>query len=379
MSGLLTDAPSHAALLAHASELQGVHLRDLLAADGRGSLVASLGHELTLDYSRQKVSAVVLDDLEKLYHERGVPASMAANQAGAEQNQSEGRSVLHTALRAARCDKILDMDGTDVVPEVYGVLDRIASFSAAVRSGEWSGATGEPLTNTVVIGIGGSYLGPEFVCEALRFDAPSAAAATGRTLRFLANVDPSDVWRATADLDPARTLVVIVSKTFTTAETMLNAKTLRSWLTEALGDGCVPKHMVAVSSALDLTEEFGVDSANVFGFWDWVGGRVSVSSAVGALPIALQYGYGAVSAFHDGLRRVDQHVLRAPFRENIPALLGMLSIWNISYRGIDVRAVLPYSQALARFPAHIQQLDMESNGKSVSAEGVALPYGCVWI
>ena len=233
--GLLTDAPSHAALATEASALGGTHLRELLQGDDRPLTAEFAG--VVLDYSRQKLTAETLALLEQLYAEQGVAASMAANQAGAMQNPTEERSVLHTALRASRSQTIPDKDGHDVVPDVYAVLDRIKSFSEEVRGGARLGSTGKPLTNTVVIGIGGSYLGPEFVCEALRYHAPSAAAShqAGRTLRFLANVDPTDVFRATADLDPEQTLVVVISKTFTTAETMLNASTVRKWLVDALG------------------------------------------------------------------------------------------------------------------------------------------------
>ena len=304
--GLLTDAPSHASLLAEADSLSGIHLRDLLQAPDR-PLTASFGG-VVLDYSRQKVTPATLQLLEKLYDEQGVAASMAASQIGAMNNPTEERSVLHTALRASRDQKIQDKDGHDVVPDVYAVLDRIKSFSEEIRGGVRLGSTGKVLTNVVVIGIGGSYLGPEFVCEALRFHEPSAEASwiAGRTLRFLANVDPTDVFRATADLDPEETLVVIISKTFTTAETMLNASTVKKWLVDSLGEDAVPLHMVACSSALDKTAAFGIADENVFGFWDWVGGRVSVSCSVGALPMALHFGYGAVEEFHTGLREVDE-------------------------------------------------------------------------
>jgi hypothetical protein len=230
--GLLTDAAAHEQLQFEAAGLEALHLSTLLADDARSAActASAFGGDVVLDYSRQKLSLGTLELLEQLYNQRGVGESLRACQAGGMQNLSEQRSVLHTALRAARSEEICDKDGVNVVPAVYGVLDRIASFSAAVRSGEWCGATGAPLTNVVVIGIGGSYLGPEFVCEALRYHAPSADAARGRTLRFLANVDPSDFHRATADLDPGCTLVVVVSKTFTTAETMLNALTVRRWL-----------------------------------------------------------------------------------------------------------------------------------------------------
>ena len=223
------------------------------------------------------------------------------------------------------------------------------------------------------IGIGGSYLGPEFVAEALRTEPDCAAAARGRRLRFLANVDPIDVSRALDGLDPATTLVIVVSKTFTTAETMLNARTVRAWLTNALGAAAVPKHMVAVSTNLAEVAAFGIDPANAFGFWDWVGGRYSVSSAVGALPLALHYGIAPFRRMLAGAHGVDEHFRTAPLAQNLPALLALLGVWNRSYLGYPARALLPYCQALHRFPAHIQQVDMESNGKRVGLDGAPLP------
>ena len=239
---------------------------------------------------------------------------------------------------------------------------------------QWKGSTGKPLTDVVSIGIGGSYLGPEFVHEAFRTDPDCARSAEGRRLRFLANVDPIDVARNLEGLNPETTLVVVVSKTFTTAETMLNAKTLRRWLVTALGPDCVAKHMVAVSTNLEAVEDFGIDPANAFGFWDWVGGRYSVSSAVGVVPLALQYGMDHVERFLAGAHAIDQHFLKTPIEQNIPAILGLFGVWNSSFLGRADRALLPYCQALLKLAPHIQQVDMESNGKRVTLDGTPLDF-----
>lgn len=255
-------------------------------------------------------------------------------------------------------------------------------FSEKVRSGEWRGASGKVLTDVVCVGIGGSYLGPEFVYEALRTDPSAMAAADGRNLRFLANVDPVDVTRALHGLNPETTLVVIVSKTFTTAETMLNARTVRRWLLDHLPSynasvreaDIVRQHIVAVSSAIGRATDFGIATENIFGFWDWVGGRYSVCSAVGVLPLSLQYGTAVVQDFLAGAHDMDRHFFESPLRSNLPVLLGLLGLWNSSFLGHGARAILPYAQALVRFAAHIQQVDMESNGKRVTVDGTILPF-----
>uniref|UniRef100_A0A0V0IIZ4 Glucose-6-phosphate isomerase n=1 Tax=Solanum chacoense TaxID=4108 RepID=A0A0V0IIZ4_SOLCH len=288
-------------------------------------------------------------------------------------NSTENRSVLHVALRAPR-DAVINSDGKNVVPEVWHVLDKIRDFSERVRSGAWVGATGKTLKDVVAVGIGGSFLGPLFVHTALQTEAEASECARGRQLRFLANVDPIDVARNITGLNPETTLVVVVSKTFTTAETMLNARTMREWISSALGPLAVAKHMVAVSTNLKLVEQFGIDPNNAFAFWDWVGGRYSVCSAVGVLPLSLQYGFSIVEKFLKGASSVDQHFLSAPFEKNIPVLLGLLSVWNVSFLGYPARAILPYSQALEKLAPHIQQVSMESNGKGVSIDGVPLPY-----
>lgn len=266
------------------------------------------------------------------------------------------------------------VNGKNVVPDVWEVLDKIKSFSEKVRNGEWLGATGKPLKNVVAVGIGGSFLGPLFVHTALRTEQQCASAADGRVLRFLANVDPIDVARALKGFHQEDTLVVIISKTFTTAETMLNARTLRAWLIEELGEEAVSKHMVAVSTNLELVKKFGIDPENAFGFWDWVGGRYSVCSAVGMLPLCLQYGFDIMVEFLKGANDVDDHFATAPFEENLPVILGLLSVWNTSFLGYPTKAILPYCQALSKFAPHIQQVSMESNGKGVDITGHPLPY-----
>lgn len=309
----------------------------------------------------------------------GLEDKRAAMASGAHVNNTENRAVMHIALRAPSNATIM-VDGQNVVPDVHAVLGKIKSFSERVRRGEWVGATGKPLTTVLSIGIGGSYLGPEFVFEALKTDPDASNQATGRSLRFLANVDPTDVARALADLDASTTLIVVVSKTFTTAETMLNARTIKSWLLEKLSGvdsaSIIRQHMVAVSTAIPLVTAFGISPDNIFGFWDWVGGRYSVCSAVGVFPLALQYSFPIVEQFLQGAHSMDKHFLEAPMRHNLPVVLGMLGVWNSSFLGHNSRALLPYSQALVRFAAHIQQVDMESNGKRVANDGTPLPYEC---
>lgn len=283
-------------------------------------------------------------------------------------NETEDRAVLHVALRAPREVSIFDK-GENVVPHVWNVLDKIAAFSEKVRSGAWSGVTGKKLTQVVAIGIGGSYLGPAFIHTALSNEPTSYEASKGRTLTFLANVDPVDCVDALKNLNPETTLAIIVSKTFTTAETMRNARTVRAWFKSKLGDDSIAKHMVAVSTNLAGVEEFGINPDNAFGFWDWVGGRFSASSAVGALPLSIQYGFDIFETFLKGMRNIDDHFASAPLEKNIPVLMGLFNVWNSTLLGHSTCAVLPYAQALAKFPAHVQQLSMESNGKGVDMEG----------
>ncbi|CAM9972287.1 unnamed protein product [Ascophyllum nodosum] len=331
-----------------------------------------------LDYSRQRVTNETMDMLFSLAEAANLPGKRAAMFSGEKINETENRAVLHVALRAPK-DGVINVDGKNVVPEVHAVLDRIEDFSKRIRSGALRGCTGKPLVNVVSIGIGGSYLGPEFVYEALKCEPTAFAAAKGRILRFLANVDPVDVARAISGLDPEETLVIVVSKTFTTAETMLNARTMKDWLLKSIKGKISPAditrhHMVAVSTNDEKVQEFGVDPNNIFGFWDWVGGRYSVCSAVGVLPIALHYGFEVARRFLDGAHDMDNHFLKVDPRQNIPVLMGLLGVWNSTFLGHGARALLPYSQALLRFAAHIQQVDMESNGKRVAMDGSGLPF-----
>jgi len=355
--------------MGQAPKMKAAHLRTLLADQARNDSMFVNSGQMVLDYCRQKVDKETMSKLLALAEKAGVEQKKQKMFSGERINETEGRPVLHVALRSPR-DATINVDGNNVVPEVWKVLDAMKSFTDKVRSGEWKGYTGKPLTDVLAIGIGGSYLGVEFVTEALRTDPEAAAAAKGRRLRFLANVDPIDVKRALEGLNAETTLVLVVSKTFTTAETMLNAKTVKAWLIKELGsEDCVAKHVAACSTALPKTEAFGIDSKNVFGFWDWVGGRFSCWSAVGVLPLALQYGFGIVQQFLEGGHAMDQHFLKAPPSENLPMLMALLQVWNCSALGYEGCAVLPYCQALVRFVPHIQQLDMESNGKRVRMDG----------
>lgn len=296
-------------------------------------------------------------------------------------NGPENRAVLHVALRAKE-NEVYNTDGKNVVPEVYKILNRIAEFSEKVRSGKFIGYSGKVLKNVVVIGIGGSYLGIEFVYEAIRYHPSCVKSAAGRTIRFLANVDPNDFARATNGLDPEETLIVVNSKTFTTAETMLNARTARDWILkhykgQKAGDDkeITSKHICAVSTNLKDTGAFGIADESVFGFWEWVGGRYSVCSAVGVLPLSLHFGYDIVRQFLDGAHNIDRHFYDTrDIKKNIPMMLGLVGFYNVTILEHDSRAILPYSQALRDLAPHIQQLIMESNGKGVSIDGKALPY-----
>ncbi len=361
------------ALARHAKAMTQLHLRDLMQ-DARRCRAMTAEHDgIFLDQSRQLATPETTKLLLDLAQEAGLKGKLNAMKRGAPINSTEDRAVLHVALRAEKSARIV-AGGRNVVRDVWAVKKRIYRFADDVRSGRRRGATGKRLTHVVAIGIGGSYLGPEFVAEALRTDPACAEAAKGRELRFLANVDPIDVARALRGLDPRKTLVIVISKTFTTAETMLNARAVRAWLVAAMGKKSVSRHMVAVSTNLDAVAEFGIDPTNSFGFWDWVGGRYSVSSAVGLLPLALQYGSGATEAFLEGARSVDQHLFSAPFRKNLPVLLGLYGIWNSSFLGHPTRALLPYCQALLKLAPHVQQVDMESNGKRVDVDGEELAF-----
>jgi glucose-6-phosphate isomerase len=372
------DADATAAVFARlqaaAAVADDAHLRDLVMDAPRCAAMVATNGGVILDYARQRLDLAARAALLDLAAAVRLPEKVHAMFAGEKINATEGRAVLHVALRAPRDAQPIVVDGVNVVPEVYKVLDAIASFSDRVRSGDWVGHTGKKLSSVVAIGIGGSYLGPEFVFEALRKDPAAAAAAESRQLRFLANVDPVDVARATDGLDPESTLVIVVSKTFTTAETMLNARTVRHWLVRKLGPEAVGKHFVAVSTNIKAALEFGIDTNNVFGFWDWVGGRFSVCSAVGVLPLALQYGYQIVAEFLAGAHDIDEHLRAAPVDQNLPMLMGLIGVWNSTFLGHSTRALLPYSQALLKLAPHIQQVDMESNGKRVRLDGSSLEF-----
>ncbi|CAL5384990.1 unnamed protein product [Camellia sinensis] len=372
-SALICDKEQWKDLKAHVDDIKKTHLRELMSDSERCKSMMAEFDGILLDYSRQCATLETMNKLFKLAEAACLKEKINKMFNGERINSTENRSVLHVALRAPR-DAVINSNGKNVVPDVWNVLDKIRDFSERVRSGSWVGATGKALTNVIAIGIGGSFLGPLFVHTALQTDPEAIECARGRHLRFLANVDPIDVARNITGLNPETTLVVVVSKTFTTAETMLNARTLREWISSALGPEAVSKHMVAVSTNLTLVEKFGIDPKNAFAFWDWVGGRYSVCSAVGVFPLSLQYGFLVVEKFLKGASSIDQHFYSAPFDQNIPVLLGLLSVWNVSFLGYPARAILPYSQALEKLAPHIQQVSMESNGKGVSIDGVALPY-----
>jgi glucose-6-phosphate isomerase len=366
----LRERAAWRALEEHARDVAGLHLRELFANDpGRGERLVAEGAGLVLDYSKQRVTDETLRLLAALAEESGVPERIEAMFRGERINTSEHRAVLHVALRAPRSESIV-VDGEDVVPKVHEVLDRMSTFAERVRSGDWRGHTGEPIRAVVNIGIGGSDLGPAMATRAL-------AAYTDREVahRFVSNVDGTDFAEATRDLDPAATLFVVSSKTFTTIETLTNATTARDWLLGGLGaDGeAVAKHFVAVSTNAEQVSEFGIDTANMFGFWDWVGGRYSVDSAIG-LSLMLAVGPHAFREFLAGFREMDEHFRSAPLHRNLPALLALTGIWNTNALGAPTVAVLPYDQYLARFPAYLQQLEMESNGKHVTLDGELVDY-----
>ncbi|KAD4888785.1 hypothetical protein E3N88_20858 [Mikania micrantha] len=373
MATLISDTTPWKDLKVHVEEIDKTHLRDLMTDTDRCKSMMLEFDEIFLDYSRQRATIDTVSKLFALAEEAHLKQKINSMFNGEHINSTENRSVLHVALRASK-DTTINCDGKNVVPDVWQVLDKIKEFSDKVRNGSWVGATGKALTNVIAIGIGGSFLGPLFVHTALQTDSEASKLAGGRQLRFLANVDPVDVARNISGLDPETTLVVVVSKTFTTAETMLNARTLREWISSALGPQAVSKHMVAVSTNLKLVEKFGIDPNNAFAFWDWVGGRYSVCSAVGVLPLSLQYGFSVIEKFLNGARSIDQHFHSAPYENNIPVLLGLLSVWNVSFLGYPARAILPYTQALEKLAPHIQQVSMESNGKGVSIDGVRLPF-----
>ncbi|HTE67202.1 MAG TPA: glucose-6-phosphate isomerase [Actinomycetes bacterium] len=375
-SARIDQTPEWQALQRHHQELKDTHLRDLFAADpGRGEALTCEAGDLYLDWSKNRVTAETVRLLVALAERAGLRERIAAMFAGERINVTEDRAVLHVALRAPEGSSIL-VDGHDVVPEVHAVLARMRGFAEEVRSGRWLGHTGRPIRNVVNLGIGGSDLGPAMAYEALR-----AWSDRSRTFRFVSNVDGADIAEATRDLDPAETLFIVCSKTFTTIETLTNARTARAWLLDALGDqAAVGRHFVAVSTNAAKVAEFGIDPANMFEFWDWVGGRYSYPSAIG-LSLMVAIGPDRFDQLLAGFHAMDEHFRTAPLERNLPVLLGLLGVWYIDFFGAETHAVLPYSQYLARFPAYLQQLDMESNGKSVTLAGepVAMPTGpVVW-
>ncbi|MHD0283371.1 glucose-6-phosphate isomerase [Rhodococcus aetherivorans] len=366
MSDVTRTAPWQQ-LSQHRSELEAVDLRGLFAADpGRAQRFSLTVGEWYIDYSKHRITDTTVGLLLELARACGLEARRDAMFAGDRINTTEDRAVLHTALRLPR-SATLTVDGTDVVAEVHTVLDAMAGFAEKVRSGTWRGATGEPIATVVNLGIGGSDLGPAMVARALRH------YADGPAVRFVANIDPADLTAQLTGLDPATTLFVVASKTFTTVETLTNATAARRWLVAALGEDAVAAHFVAVSTNASKVAEFGIDPANMFGFWDWVGGRYSVGSAIG-LAVMCAIGPVRFAEFLAGMHTVDEHFATAPLEANAPVLLGLLGVWYASVLGAQSRAVLPYSQDLARLPAYLQQLTMESNGKSVRRDGTAVDH-----
>ncbi len=369
MSVDISASAAWAALGRHFDQFAGTTLRQLFAEDpARGSDLTLTVGDLYIDYSKHRVTRETLRLLTDLARAAGLEARRDAMLAGEHINTSEDRAVLHTALRLPR-DATLSVDGQDVVADVHAVLDAMGEFTDRLRSGAWTGATGRRIETVVNIGIGGSDLGPAMAYQALRHYADAGIAA-----RFVSNVDPADLVAKLDGLDPATTLFIVASKTFTTLETLTNATAARRWLTEALGEDAVAKHFVAVSTNKTLVEAFGIDSENMFGFWDWVGGRYSVDSAIG-LSLMAVIGRSAFADFLSGFHLVDEHFATAPLESNAPVLLGLIGLWYSDFFGAETRAVLPYSNDLARFAAYLQQLTMESNGKSVRADGTPVSTG----
>jgi len=365
----LTRSPEWQTLQAHYEATHTLHLKDLFANDAsRAERFGAEALGIYLDYSKNRITGDTLKGLLALAERGGLRAKIDAMFAGEKINTTEGRAVLHTALRAPKGASIL-VDGKNVVPEVHAVLSKMADFCERVRSGAWKGHTGKAIKNVVNIGIGGSDLGPYMATEALRF-----YSARHLTFRFVSNVDATDFAEATHDLDPEETLFIVCSKTFTTLETLGNAKTARDFLLAKLKDSAaVKKHFVAVSTNAEEVAKFGIDTANMFGFWDWVGGRYSYDSAVG-LSLMLAIGGEAFGDMLAGFHAMDEHFRSAPFAQNLPVLLALIGIWYNNFYGAETFAVLPYDQYLARFSAYLQQLDMESNGKRVTLSGEAVDY-----
>jgi glucose-6-phosphate isomerase len=366
----LSDRPAWKALEAHYRSIRDIHLRNLFADDSRrGERMVTEAVGIVFDYSKNRINEETLKLLVQLAEESGLPARIDAMFRGEKINITENRAVLHTALRAPR-GAIIVVDGENVVPQVHAVLNKMADFSNRVRSGEWKGHTGKRIRNVINIGIGGSDLGPVMAYEALKHYSERAM-----TFRFVSNVDSTDFVEATRDLDPAETLFIVSSKTFTTLETMTNAHSARDWALRGLGGDskAVAKHFAAVSTNAAKVREFGIDTANMFEFWDWVGGRYSMDSAIG-LSTMLAIGPDNFRAMLAGFHEMDEHFRTAPFAKNLPVLLGLLGVWYNNFFGAQTIAVLPYEQYLKRFPAYLQQLTMESNGKHVTLDGRRVNY-----
>jgi glucose-6-phosphate isomerase len=371
LTSSITARPAWKALAAHHKKARGTQLRTLFADDpGRGERLTAEAAGIFLDYSKNRVTDQTVALLLQLAEECGLRQRIDAMFRGDKINVTENRAVLHVALRAERSASIV-VDGENVVPHVHAVLDRMADFCDRVRSGAWTGHTGKRIRYVVNIGIGGSDLGPVMAYEALRHYSDRAL-----TFRFVSNIDGSDFVEATRDLDPAETLFIISSKTFTTLETMTNAQSARDWLLRALGSDvkAIARHFVAVSTNAAKVSEFGIDTAHVFGFWDWVGGRYSMGSAIG-LSTMLAIGPGRFRELLDGFRQMDEHFRTAPFARNLPVLMGLLTVWYTDFFGAQTVAVLPYEQYLKRFPAYLQQLTMESSGKHVALDGSRVACG----
>ena len=366
----LTERPAWKSLEAHLQKARSLHLRDLFAYDSeRGRRFTAEAAGIYLDYSKNRITDETLELLTQLAEESGLRQRIDAMFQGEKINRTENRAVLHVALRAPRGTSI-EVDGNNVVPGVHLVLDRMTEFSNRVRSGAWKGHTGKRIRNIVNIGIGGSDLGPVMAYEALKHYSERSM-----TFRFVSNIDGTDFAEAVSDLDPAETLFIVSSKTFTTLETMTNAHTARDWSLKGLGgdEKSVAKHFVAVSTNAAEVSKFGIDTANMFGFWDWVGGRYSMDSAIG-LSTMLAIGPDNFRAMLDGFHQIDEHFRTAPFESNLPVLMGLLTIWNTNFLSAETVAVLPYEEYLKRFPAYLQQLTMESNGKHVTLDGIETDY-----
>ena len=361
----VTQLPSWSALEAHFKLVRGIHLRKLFADDpGRGERMVAEAAGIYFDYSKNRITAETVGLLLGLAEECDLRARIDAMFRGEKINVTENRAVLHVALRAPQGNSIV-VDGENVVPQVHAVLGKMAEFANRVRGGTWKGHTGRPVRNVVNIGIGGSDLGPVMAYEALRHYSERRM-----TFRFVSNIDGADLTEAVRDLDPAETLFIVASKTFTTLETMANARSARAWLVQGLGgnEASVARHFVAVSTNAQQVSKFGIDTANMFGFWDWVGGRYSMTSAIG-LSTMLAIGPEHFRTLLDGAHELDEHFRTAPFERNLPVLMGLLGIWHCQFFGVQTVAVLPYDQYLKRFPAYLQQLTMESNGKRVTLGG----------